>query len=71
MCSVKSVLLPLTVKLVGIASIDFSELLLKVGGEVDGGVEILPDEGVVLNIPLTRIVIPIVFIISKYLMKFC
>ena len=51
LCSVKSVLLPLTVKLVGIASIDFSELLLKVGGEVDGGVEILPDEGVVLNIP--------------------
>ena len=47
----KSFLLPLTVELVSITSIDFSELLLEVGGQVDGGVEILPDEGVVLDIP--------------------
>ena len=54
----KSFLLPLTVELVSIASIDFSELLLEVGGQVDGGVEILPDEGVVLDIPLLNIGIP-------------
>ena len=54
----KSFLLPLTVELVSITSIDFSELFLEVGGQVDGGVEILPDEGVVLDIPLLNIGIP-------------
>ena len=54
----KSFLLPLTVELVSITSIYFSELLLEVGGQVDGGVEILPDEGVVLDIPLLNMGIP-------------
>ena len=49
--SVKACVLPLAVELVGVAGVDFSELLLEVGGEVDGGVEVLPDQGVVLNIP--------------------
>ena len=44
------IVLPLTVELVGIASVDFPELLLEVGGQVDGGVEVLPDEGVVLHV---------------------
>ena len=54
MCSVKACVLPLAVEFVGVACVDFSELLLEVGGEVDGGVEVLPDQGVVLNIPLTH-----------------
>ena len=52
------IVLPLTVELVSITSVDFSELLLEVGGQVNGGVEILPDEGVMLDIPLLNIGIP-------------
>ena len=45
--------LPLTVELVGIASVDFPELLLEVGGQVNGGVQVFPDQGIVLHIPNT------------------
>ena len=50
------IVLPLTVELVSIASVDFSELLLEVGGQVDGGVQVFPDQGVVLHIPYTWII---------------
>ena len=49
-------MLPLTVELVGIASVDFPELLLEVGGQVDGGVQVFPDQGVVLHIPNALII---------------
>ena len=43
-------MLPLSVELVSISSINLPELLLKIWSKVDGRVEILPDESVMLNI---------------------
>ena len=43
------------VELVSLALVDLPELLLQVGGQVDGGVEVLPDEGVVLHVPVHHV----------------
>ena len=42
--------LPLSIESVSFSCIDPLELLLKVGSQVDAGVEVLPYEGVVLHI---------------------
>ena len=42
--------LPLSVELVGISIVNLAEFFLQVRSEVDAGVEVFPDEGVVLNI---------------------
>ena len=42
--------LPLSIESVSFSCIDPLELLLQVGSQVDAGVEVLPDEGVVLHI---------------------
>ena len=41
---------PLSVELVWRSCVDLVEFFIKVGSEVDGGVEVLPDEGVVLHV---------------------
>ena len=43
-------LLPFSVESVSLPRVNSFELFLEVGGEVDGGVEVLPDEGVVLHV---------------------
>ena len=43
--------LPLSIESVSFSCIDPLELLLQVGSQVDAGVEVLPDESVVLHIP--------------------
>ena len=44
------ILLPFSVESVSLPRVNSFELFLEVGGEVDGGVEVLPDEGVVLHV---------------------
>ena len=51
------ILLPFSVEPVSLPRVNSFELFLEVGGEVDGGVEVLPDESVVLHIPNTWIII--------------
>ena len=41
---------PLSIESVSLPRINSLELFLQVGGQVDGRVEVLPDEGVVLHI---------------------
>ena len=41
---------PLPIESVSLPRINSFELFLQVGGQVDGGVEVLPDEGVVLHV---------------------
>ena len=41
---------PFSVESVSLPRVNSFELFLEVWGEVDGGVEILPDEGVVLHV---------------------
>ena len=43
-------LLPFSVESVSLPRVNSFKLFLEVGGEVDGGVEVLPDEGVVLHV---------------------
>ena len=43
-------LLPFSVESVSLPRVNSFELFLEVGGEVDGGVEVLPDEGVMLHV---------------------
>ena len=59
--------IPLPVELVGLALVYLPELLLEVRGQVDGGVEVLPDEGVVLNIPVDH-VLPVDSLYSNHLL---
>ena len=42
--------LPFSVESVSLPRVNSFELFLEVGGEVNGGVEVLPDEGVVLHV---------------------
>ena len=41
---------PFSVESVSLPRVNSFELFLEVGGEVDGGVEVLPDEGVMLHV---------------------
>ena len=41
---------PLSIESVSLPRINSLELFLQVGGQVDGGVEVLPDESVVLHV---------------------
>ena len=45
-----TLLLPFSVESVSLPRVNSFELFLEVGGEVNGGVEVLPDEGVVLHV---------------------
>ena len=47
----KYLILPFPVELVSLSLVNPPEFLLKVRGEVYGGVEILPDEGVMFHVP--------------------